>query len=232
MIAALFFLGATTAPAFAQPPTNVPGATLEALRRDFPADHAAIAGQIAGKTPAEARRAAYAGIERFLRDHLGAIESASGPTVVALEARQGALLRALGGQDVKLCAIVGDRGLFGPEALAGPAPAGLDDFGVALVAAAKAGAGAADPAAVKPEDIQAWLAMLRKIEPDVPIQEMLTDRERRAASPPDHLCRGAAAMHEAGAALPDGQGERMSRMLLRLSIAAAPQAVQVTRPSN
>jgi hypothetical protein len=233
MLAALLLLGAATTPAVAQPPANIPTATLEALGRDFPADHAALAGEIAGKPPEEARRAAYAGIERFLHDHLSEIASAPGPALVALEARQAALLRALGKQDVALCAIVGDRGLYGQEALAGLPPPGLDDFGVALVAAAKAGGAGSPAASATAEDVEAWFAMLRKIEPDVPVQKMLIDKQLRAASSPDHLCRGAAAMHEAGAALPDGQGERMSRMLLRLSIAVRePEVVQVNPRSN
>jgi hypothetical protein len=232
---ALFFLAAAAAPAVAQPVSNIPTATFEALRRDFPVEHAALAGRIAGKAPEEARGAAYAGIRKFLHEHLDAIASAPGPTLVALEGRQGALLRSLGRQDMALCAIVGDRGLFGQEALAGPAPAGLDDFGAALVAAAKAGAGGGAPgaAAATVEDIQAWFLMLRKIEPDIPIREMLTDKALRAAAPPEHLCHGAAAMHEAGAALPGVQGERMSRMLLRLSLAVPePQTVRVNRPSH
>lgn len=217
ILAALLLLSAVPAPA--QPP----GGTLEALRRDFPVDHEAIAGQLAGKAPDEARRLAYAGLDRFLRAHLGQILSAPGPSLVALEARQGALLRALGRQDVRLCAVIGDRGFFGEEALAGPPPPGLDEFGAALVAAAKAGADAAPapPAAAAAGDVAAWFAMVEKIEPDVPVRAMLGDRALRAAAPPEQLCRGAAAMHEAAAALPGAPGERMSRTLLRLSIGAA-----------
>jgi hypothetical protein len=114
-----FVLLACAAPAAAQLPT----ATIAALSRDFPEDHAALARQMAGKPAEEARRLAYAGIDAFLSARLRSILAAPGPALLALEAQEGALLRALGRQDVRLCATVGDRGFFSPEALAGPAPA-------------------------------------------------------------------------------------------------------------
>jgi hypothetical protein len=223
ILSAFLILGATVAAAAAQPPAGAPGPVLEAMRRDFPLDHQALAATLAGKTPEEARRLAYAGIDRFLRSRADAILAAPGPVLLAIEARQGALLRALEKQDVRLCAVVGDRGFFSSEALAGPAPQGLDDYGVALIEAAKAGAGAAgrSPVMASREDFLAWLQAVAKIEPDVPVQAMLTDRELRLASSPDHLCRGSAAMHEAAAALPGQAGERVSRTLLRSVIGSA-----------
>lgn len=217
-LAALLALAAAAAPAAAQPPERI----LESIRRDFPLDHQAIAAALAGKPPEEARRLAYAGIDRFLRSRSGAILAAPGPLLVAIEARQASLLRAMGRQDVRLCATVGDRGFFSSEALAGPAPAGLDDYGVALVEAAKAGAGAARaPALATKEDFQAWLGAVEKIEPGVPVWAMLQDRELRARATPDQLCRGAAAMHEAVASLPPGRNERLARTLLR-SVVGSP----------
>ncbi|HEX8468781.1 MAG TPA: hypothetical protein VF620_13350 [Allosphingosinicella sp.] len=222
-LAALLIFAASTDTAAAQPPPGTPTRTLEAMRRDFPIDHQALAATLAGKPPEEARRLAYAGIDRFLRSRGAAILSAPGSTLVAIEARQAALLRSLGRQDVGLCAKVGDRGPFSSEALAGPAPAGLDEYGEALVEAAKAGAGigAAEPLMTK-EDLAAWLAALGKIEPGVPVLAMLQDRALRARSSPDQLCRGAAAMHEAVASLAPGPRERVARTLLRSVLAAAP----------
>lgn len=222
LLPALFLFAALTAPAAAQPP-GLPTATLEAMRRHFPEDHAAVSAGLAGKTGDEARRLAYAGIDGVLRNRLAAIVSAPGPAVVALEARHGRMLRALGKQDVRLCAVVGDRGFFSPEAAAGAPPPELDEYGVALIEAAKAGsAGAAGSAqeAAQP-DFLAWLAAVGRIEPDVPVRAMLTDRELRLKSSPDHLCRGAAAMHEAAAGLPAGPAERVSRTLLRSVIGVA-----------
>ncbi len=219
---AVFLLLATAAPAAAQPVAGPPAATIEAMRRDFPLDHAALARELTGKAPEEARRLAYAGIDKFLRDRAEAILAAPGAALVALEARQGALLRALERQDVGLCAAVGDRGFFSPEALAGAAPQGLDDYGVALVEAAKAGAGSRAAAApASREDFLAWLEAVGRIVPDVPVRAMLTDRELRRASSPDHLCRGSAAMHEAVASLPGAAGERVARTLLRSVIGTA-----------
>jgi hypothetical protein len=218
--AAFLLLAAASASAAAQPPGGPPAATIEALRRDFPEDHAALAAALADKSPDQQRRLAYAAIDRFLLEHRDAILAAPGPAPVALERRHGALLRALGEQDVRLCATVGDRGLFSEAALAGPPPAGLDEFGAALVEAAKAGAGMPpEPRnASASDDALAFLAMVEKIEPGIPFREMLSDRSRRALSPPDQLCRGAAAMHEAAAALPGEQGRRMSRIMLGLAI--------------
>jgi hypothetical protein len=214
----LLLLLAAAVPAAAQPPAG----TLEAMRRDFPLDHQAIAATSAGKAPGEARRLAYAGIDRFLRSRSSAILAAPGPALVSIEARQGALLRALGRQDMRLCATVGDRGFFSSEALAGAPPAGLDDYGVALVEAAKAGSGAASPAPLATkEDFTAWLAAVARIEPDVPVRDMLFNRELRAAAGQDHLCRGAAAMHEAVAGLPPAPRERVARTLLRSVLGAS-----------
>ncbi|HEX8224182.1 MAG TPA: hypothetical protein VF605_10230 [Allosphingosinicella sp.] len=225
ILAAFLLLSAAFAPAADQAPAGAPARTLEAMRRDFPLDHQAIAGTLAGKPPEEARRLAYGGIDRFLRSRNGAILAAPGTSLVAIEARQGALLRALGRQDVKLCAAVGDRGFFSSEAAAAAAPAGLDEYGVALVEAAKAGAGTARaPVLATKEDFLAWLAAVGKIEPDVPVWQMLQDRELRAKSSPDQLCRGAAAMHEAVAALPPGANERVARTLLRSVIGSAAPA--------
>ena len=222
ILAALLILAAAPAPAGAQPPAAAPSLTLESMRRDFPLDHRAIDTTLSGKAPEEARRLAYAGIDRFLRSRRSAILAAPGALLVAIEARQGAMLRALSKQDVGLCATVGDRGFFSPEAAAGASPPGLDAYGAALIEAAKAGAGTARsaPLATK-EDFQAWLAAVRKIEPGVPVWEMLTDRELRAKASPDHLCKGAAAMHEAVAALPAGSGERVARTLLSSVIGTA-----------
>jgi hypothetical protein len=218
-LAALLILVA--APAVAQPHGGAAAPILEAMRRDFPIDHQGIAAGLVGKTPEEARRLAYEGIDRFLRGRRASILAAPGPTLVAIEARQGAMLRAMGKRDSRLCATVGDRGFFSREASAGAEPAGLADYGVAMVAAAREGFRApATPPATK-EDFLAWLAAVEKIEPEVPVRAMLADRERRAAASPDHLCRGAAAMHEAVAALPAGSRERIARTLLSSVIAAA-----------
>ena len=199
-------------PAIAQ----VPGGTIEAMRRDFPQEHAGLAADLAGKSPEDARRAAYGAIDRFLRARRDPILAAPASMLVSIEARQAALLRALAKQDVALCAAVGDRGFFSSEALGGPAPAGLDDYGVALIEAAKAGAArspAAEPATK--EDFLAWLDGIARIEPDVPVRDMLVDRAIRPKSSADHICRGAAAMHEAVAALPSGPRERIARAVLK-----------------
>jgi hypothetical protein len=49
---------------------------------------------------------------------------------------------------------------------------------------------------------------------------MLFDRELRARSSQEQLCRGAAAMHEAVATLPPDSRERVARTLLRSVIGA------------
>lgn len=214
LLAALLIFAAGLAPAAAQPPTGASAPILEAMRRDFPLDHQAIAAALADKPPEEARRLAYEGIDRFLRGRRTSILAAPGESLTAIEARQGAMLRALGKRDTRLCATVGDRGFFSREALAGAEPAGLADYGVALVEAAKAGFGAAAVPAASKEDFNAWLAALERIEPEVPVRAMLFDGARRAAASPDHLCRGAAAMHEAVGTLPPGSRERIARTLL------------------
>ncbi|MGZ8286524.1 MAG: hypothetical protein ACXW27_06765 [Allosphingosinicella sp.] len=219
ILAALLIL--FTAPAAAQPTADPSAPILEAMRRDFPLDHQVIAASVAGKAPEEARRLAYEGIDRFVRGRRASILAAPGPSLVAVEARQGAMLRALGKQDPRLCATVGDRGFFSREALAGAAPPGLADYGIALIEAAKAGSttGRAAPPATK-EDFLDWLAAVERIEPDVPVRAMLADRELRASASPDHLCRGAAAMHEGVAALAGARRERVARTLLSSVIAA------------
>jgi hypothetical protein len=222
-----FFVGLTIlvvalVPAAAQAQADVPIRTLRAIERHFPSDHRAIELAQADQRPEEARRLAYAAIQGFLRRHQDSILAAPGPALVEIEARMAVLLRTLERTDVRLCATVGDRGLFSSEALAGAAPPGLDDYGVALVEAAKAAGNSspAAPAATK-EDFLAWLSAAEGIEPEVPIRAMLFDRELRTRSSPDRLCRGAAAMHEAVAPLPPGQRERIARTLLHSVIGSA-----------
>jgi hypothetical protein len=130
----------------------------------------------------------------------------------------------LGKEDVQMCAAVGDSGFFSVAALAGSAPPGLDDYGVALVQAAAAGTpgSVAAPAASR-EDYLAWLAVVDKIDPWIPVRAMLADRSLRFKSSPDNLCRGAAAMHEAVASLPPDQGARVARTLLSSVIGTAAQ---------
>lgn len=222
ILASLLLLLAMPTPAAAQALSGPVGPILEAMRRDFPLDHQALAATLQGKAPEEARRLAYEGIDRFVRGRRAAILAASGPSLVSIEARQGALLRSLQKQDVQLCARVGDRGFFSGEAAAGATPAGLDEYGVALIAAAKSGAAVTPPPPLATrEDFLAWLAAIEKIEPDIPVWKMLTDRELRARSSQDHLCRGAAAMHEAVAQLPAPARERVARTLLSSVIGSA-----------
>ncbi|HEU0133193.1 MAG TPA: hypothetical protein VFR28_00070 [Allosphingosinicella sp.] len=212
---------AASATASAQAPGGLPSRTLEAMRRDFPLDHQAIAATFAGKSPEEARRLAYAGIDRFLRSRNAAILAAPGSSLLAIEARQGALLRTLGRQDFRLCAAVSNRGFFSSEAAAAAAPAGLDEYGEALVEAAKTGGGAGGGATLMTgEDLQAWLAAVDKIEPGLPVWGMLSDPQLRARTGPDQLCRAGAAMHEAVATLPAGVRERVARTLLRSVLAS------------
>lgn len=225
-LAALLILAA--APAAAQPaaapvaaPAGASAPILEAMRRDFPLDHQGIAASLAGKPPEEARRLAYEGIDRFLRGRRDSILAAPGPLLAAIEARQGALLRALGKQDARLCANVGDRGFFSRDALAGTEPAGLADYGLAMIEAAKAGFRAPPTPASTKEDFEAWLAAVGKVEPAVPVQAMLFDPALRAAASADHLCRGAAAMHEAVGTLPTGRRDRIARTILSSVIAAS-----------
>jgi hypothetical protein len=213
-----FLLLLAAVPAAAQ----LPSGALEAIRRDFPLDHRAISASIAGKAPDEARRLAYAGVDRFLRGRRDSILGAPGDTLAQIEAWQGAMLRSVARRDVRLCAALGDRGFFSGEAAAGAAPPGIEVYGAKLVEAARTGAGTGRAATLATrEDLEAWLALVDRIEPGVPVRAMLSDRELRARSSPDHLCRGAAAMHEAVASLPSDRRERVARTLLRSVIGAA-----------
>jgi hypothetical protein len=217
VLGTLLFLVAA-GPALAQPAAPA-AATLEAMRRDFPLDYQPLAASLAGKPAQEARRLAYAGIDRFLRSRRAAILAAPGPDLIAIEARQGALLRSLAQQDARLCASVADLGFFSSEALAGAA---LDEYGAALVAAARSGSGSGRPASpATKQDVLAWLAAVEKIEPAVPVRAMLGDPALRSRSTPEQLCRGAAAMHEAVAALPPAQAERVARTLVGSVIGSA-----------
>ncbi|TFI58807.1 hypothetical protein E2493_08070 [Sphingomonas parva] len=215
---AMLLAGGAIAAAQAQAPSPAP-ATMDALRRNFPADHGTLAASLAGKSIRETAPLVHAGMQRFLQSHRESIVAAPPATILALEARQAALLRAVERKDVQVCARVGDRGLFSTEMLPALPVAGLDEYGAALIEAARPAAGktaAPDPNA---EDLTAWIAAIEKIQPDVPVQKMLLDREFRAAATPAQLCRGAAAMHEAVAKLPQPQAERVARMLLKSSVA-------------
>jgi hypothetical protein len=88
------------------------------------------------------------------------------------------------------------------------------------VEAARAGASApgGGAAAATAADFRAWLDAVKRIEPDVPVEAMLLDKAVRDKAPADHLCRGAAAMHEAVAALPPEAAARMARQLVSAAV--------------
>jgi hypothetical protein len=190
----------------------------EALRGSFPAEHAALSAKLAGKAPEEARKIAYAEFAAFLAARRQAILGAPAATLRDLELRQGAMLRALGREDVRRCALIADLGFFSAEAAAVPPPPGIDEFAAALVAAART-VSAAPVAPAGRDDFLAWIAAAEKSEPGVPVRLFLTDKAARAASPPASQCRAAAALHEAAASLPGAAGERMSRTMLGIVLA-------------
>ena len=217
MFFAMLLAGGAIAATQAQPPAAP--TTVEALRRHFPADHAALAASVAGKSASERAPLLHAGIHRFLQAHRERIVAAPPATLLALEARQAALLRAVERKDVQVCAKVGDRGLFSAEMLPALPVAGLDEYGAALIEAARSPAATSAPAAPTAEDLTAWIVEVEKIQPDVPVKKMLLDATFRAAATPAQLCRGAAARRVAIARLPPPQAERVGRMLLKSSVA-------------
>ncbi|HEY5723543.1 MAG TPA: hypothetical protein VIT45_14605 [Allosphingosinicella sp.] len=210
-------IAAVASPAAAQPASP---RVLESLRTHFPEDHSALAARLAGQSPEAARLMLAEALEKFQQERLQAILAAPGARLIAIEARHGALLRALQARDMRLCAVVGDRGFFSREARAGPAPEGLDDYAIALIEAAAAGRGRAAPRPAAKEDFQAWLVELERRDPSVPVRFMLQDRELRRSSSDEHLCVGAALMHEAAAALPPEQAARVAATLIRSVIGA------------
>ena len=188
---------------------------LDALRRNFPSDYAALAPQLAGQSPDVVGRLMSTAMERFTSVHLQAIVAAPGRLLVGLEARHAAMLRALRKRDVRLCAVLGDRGFFGPEArAASPAPL-LPDYAIALVEAARSGAGRAPSSPPTKEDYEAWLAEVTRLEPSVPVRAMLSDRDLRVRSSPENLCAGAAAMHEAVGNLSQERASRLAATLVK-----------------
>lgn len=200
------------------------GPVLEALRRSFPVEHGALSAQVRGQPAAAQRRLAGEAMERFRLNHLESILAAPGSRLIALEVRHGAMLRALQRRDVRLCALLGDRGFLGPEARAAAPPPGLDDYAVAVIEAAAAGRGRPAPAAVTREDFQAWFDAVARREPNVPVRQMLTDRALRERATPEQMCAGAAAMHEAVADLPPERAARVAATLTRSALGVRPAA--------
>jgi hypothetical protein len=191
---------------------------LEALRQSFPKEHAALEASLSAQPPEAARRLVSEAMARFQLAHKRAILAAPGARLIALEARYGAMLRSLQARDMRLCAVLGDRGVFGKEARAAAPPAGLDDYSVALIEAAAAGAGRTAPAPANGDDFRALLDEVERREPEVPVRKMLADRELRLRSSDEHLCVGAAAMHEAIAGLPTDQAARIAVTLVEAAM--------------
>jgi len=93
---------------------------------------------------------------------------------------------------------------------------------VALVEAAAAGAGRPPPEPADPADVQAWLAAVNRQAPDVPLLRLLAEPARRASATPHELCAGAAATHEAVAALTPQQAARIAPTLVRAVLDQSP----------
>lgn len=211
LLIALGLFAAAPVAAAAQAPHRP---VLEALRLSFPKEHSALEARLAAQPPEAARRLVSEAMVRFQLTHKQAILAAPGARLIALEVRYGAMLRALGARDMRLCAILGDRGVFGKEARAAAPFAGLDEHAVALIEAAAAGAGRAAPAPANGADFRALMTEVERREPGVPVRQMLADRELRLRSSDEHLCVGAAAMHEAIAGLPPDQAARAAVTLI------------------
>ena len=191
---------------------------LAALSRRFPAEHRSLVAGLAGASGADLDRRLSESLGRFFKGKMDAIVRAPGPMLVALEGRHGALLRAIGREDIPLCALVGDKGFFSGIAVPRSQQAALVSLGVTLVETAHVGAGRTAGEAVRgadAPDLQAWLSRVDAIEPQAQVRRLLADRAFRAAAPPEKLCHGAAAMHEAAVALPPDQGARVSVLLVK-----------------
>ena len=191
---------------------------LAALAHRFPAEHRSLVAGLAGASGAELDRRLNQGLGGFFKGKTEEILRAPGPMLVALEGRHGALLRAIGREDVPLCAVIGDKGFFSGRALPRSQQGALVSLGVTLIETAHAGAGRTAAEAVRgadAADLQAWLARVDAIEPQAGVRQLLSDSALRAAAPPARLCYGAAAMHEAATSLPPDQGARVATLLLR-----------------
>jgi hypothetical protein len=213
----VLLLCAAASPVLAQSPST---RLLQSLRTHFPQEHSALAARLVGQSPAAARLMVGEAMEKFHQAHLDSILAAPAAQLIAIEARHGAMLRSLQRRDMHLCAVVGDRGFFSPPARAGTPPDGLDDYAVALIEAAAAGRGRSAPAAPTRQDLLDWLAALERRDSSVPVRAMLQDRELRLRSSDEHLCVGAALMHETAAGLPAEQAARVSATLVRSVLSA------------
>jgi hypothetical protein len=212
-----FLIAAAASPALAQSPSP---RLLQSLRTHFPQEHEALAARLADQSPASARLIAAEWLEKFHQDHLQSILAAPGASLIAIEARHGAMLRSLQRRDLRLCSVVGDRGFFSRDARAAAPPEGIEDYSIALIEAAAAGRGRAAPQAAANEDFLAWFAEMERRDPSVPVRAMLQDRDLRRSSSDEHLCVGAALMHEAAAALPPDRAARIAAVLVRSILGA------------
>jgi hypothetical protein len=214
MLAALI---GSISPALAQ---SSPARILDSLRSHFPQEASALSARLAGKSPEAARLLLGEALEKFHQDHLREIMAGPGERLIALEARHGAMLRALGARDKHLCAIVGNYGFFSSEARVAASIEGLDDYAVALIELAAAGRGRAPPRALVKEDIDAWLTEAERRGPQIPVRAMLLDSQVRASAGDENLCYGAALLHEAAAALPPEQAAIVSSTLIEALLGA------------
>jgi hypothetical protein len=190
------------------------------MRTHFPQEYSALATRLAGKSARDGRLILLEALESFQRRHIKEIIAAPGATLIALESRHGAMLRSLQARDMRLCSLIGDRGFFSPEARAHEPPEGLDDYAVALVEAAVAGRGQAPHPGPTANDFEAWMVEVERRGTQVPVRAMLRDRALRTSASAEHLCVGAALMHEAATRLPPEQALRVSAALAKSTLAA------------
>jgi hypothetical protein len=196
------------------------------LKRDFPADYESMILDLIRQAKASngnkevMAQAGFRAIRAFYKAKLSAIVNAPAPVLNDFNARELNFVRKLAAQDLALCRDYVMTGFAPGTEVPDNLVIDMNQVGLAMLAAAKAGAGRpVDPRRGPPpaDDMNPWFAKMRELDPSDEMRRFLSGDQSMAADPAVG-CRLGTALYQAIAALPSEQSARISAYLIATAV--------------
>ena len=196
------------------------------LKRDFPADYEVMIRDLLRQAKASngnkqvMEQAGFHAIRGFYAVKLSAIVNAPSPVLNAYNAAELRFVRKLAAQDVALCRAYVMSGFAPGTDVPDNLVIDMNQVGLAMLAAAKAGSGRpVDPRRGPPpaDDMPEWFAKMRQLDPSEEMRRFLAG-DQSVATDPGIGCRLGTILYQAIAALPTEQSARISAYLITSAV--------------
>lgn len=200
------------------------------LKRDFPADYEAMIRDLLRQAKASngnkqvMEQAGFRAIRGFYAAKLSAIVNAPPSFLADYNARELNFVRKLAAQNLGLCSTYVMSGFAPGTVVPDDLQVDMGQVGIAMIAAAKAGAGRpVDPlrGPTPSADMPAWFAKMRELDPSEEMRRFLAGDQSVAADPATG-CRLGTNLYRAIAALPTEQSARVTAYLITSAVNRSP----------